>query len=287
MDSTCNDGDSQRDRLTSHTDPPDTDTASDTTSLYSWPPTKAEEDDAFKSIHTYLVKHTYPNDATRDEKRRLRERSSSFVVQDGVLMHLSKKGKVFARVIRTQAERDVIVADMHAGVVGGNHFGQTATIKTVTERFWWGTVVKDIVTYIRSCDACQRTNPSNRPPPATLHPLPIVDLFHRWGIDLIGPLQESESGMKYIAVGTEYLTRWAEAQPIPDKSADSVHRFMMSIVCRFGCANMILHDQGKEFNNKLINELCDRATMGVAMTSAYHPQTNGLVPTTDIYYIDR
>ena len=31
----------------------------------------------------------------------------------------------------------------------------------------------------------------------------------------------------------------------------------------------------REFNNKLLNDLCDELKIAVAMTSAYHPQTNG------------
>ena len=40
--------------------------------------------------------------------------------------------------------------------------------------------------------------------------------------------------------------------------------------------NVLLHDQGREFNNKLVNDLCALMNTDVAMTSAYHPQSNGL-----------
>jgi hypothetical protein len=76
-------------------------------------------------------------------------------------------------------------------------------------------------------------------------------------------------------VATEYLSKWPEALPIPDKSAATVHRFVMSLVYRFGSAHIILHDQGKEFNNHLLEDLCNQMKIEVAMTSAYHPQTNG------------
>lgn len=78
-----------------------------------------------------------------------------------------------------------------------------------------------------------------------------------------------------MVVATEYLSKWVEAKAIPDKSAIEVHAFLMDIVFRFGSMNVLLHDQGREFNNNLINGLCHEMKTGVAMTSAYHPQTNG------------
>ncbi len=91
----------------------------------------------------------------------------------------------------------------------------------------------------------------------------------------MGPLEETPRGNKYLAVATEYLTKWAEAKAIPNKTADKVHGFLCDIVCRFGSCNVILHDQGREFNNNLVKELCARLSTQVAMSSTYHPQTNG------------
>ena len=59
-------------------------------------------------------------------------------------------------------------------------------------------------------------------------------IFHRWGIDMVGPMKETVRRNKYIVVDTEYLTRWPEAQAEPDKSAEGIHRFLTSLVCRYG-----------------------------------------------------
>jgi len=40
--------------------------------------------------------------------------------------------------------------------------------------------------------------------------------------DLVGPLQESDSGNRYILVVANYFTRWAEAFPLPNQEADTV-----------------------------------------------------------------
>jgi len=68
------------------------------------------------------------------------------------------------------------------------------------------------VTYVyrfcSSCIVCQKTNAANKPAPAKLHPIRVSSrLFHRWGVDLVGPLNKSNQGNSYICVFTEYLTR--------------------------------------------------------------------------------
>jgi hypothetical protein len=151
------------------------------------------------------------------------------------------------------------------------YFGQ------ITERVYWRNIANDVRDFVRGCDMCQKVNFLNKPPPATLHPVPVKGLFHRWGIDLVGPMAETVGGNKYIVVATEYLTRWPVAEAITDKSAESVHRFLMRLFSTYGTCQVLLHDQGREFNNLLVNGLCDALNIDVAMTSAYHPQTNGYI----------
>ena len=79
------------------------------------------------------------------------------------------------------------------------------TIEKITKRFWWRGVSADVREYVRTCGPCQRANPNNRPPPATLHPVKVPGIFYRWGIDLVGPLKETANGNKYVIVATEYL----------------------------------------------------------------------------------
>ena len=96
------------------------------------------------------------------------------------------------------------------------------------------------------------------------------------GIDLIGPLNVTRRGHRYIFVATEYLTRWAEASPIPDKSAATVAHEVMKLVYRFRVTSILMHDQGREFCNKLNSIITTELRIQNAISSAYHPQTNGL-----------
>lgn len=182
----------------------------------------------------------------------------------------------FIKVLVKDDDKKRIIEIMHQDLVGGCHFGQEATWEKVSSRFWWRGQCEDVRTFVRGCSTCQLSNASNKPPPSTLHPIPVHEIFHRWGVDLIGPLHETSKGKKYIIVATEYLTKWAEVKAVRDKSADSVHSFLMKLVFRFGPCAVLLHDQGREFCNVLVEGLCQRLGIGDARSSAYHPQTNGL-----------
>ena len=143
----------------------------------------------YEDVYMYLQSNTYHEGYSKSDKRALRQKALPFVVDGGILKH--KSGDKYCRVVVDPAERDRIVESLHANPVGGSHYGQTATIRKVTNRFWWRSVAADTREFVRGCPACQKANPLNKPPPATLHPVAVGDLFHRWGIDLIGPLIET------------------------------------------------------------------------------------------------
>ena len=121
-----------------------------------------------------------------------------------------RNGQTLCRVVVDVNKRDRIVESLHADPIGCGHYGQTATIRKVTDRFWWCSVSTDTREYVRGCAVCQKANRLNRPPPASLHLVAVGGLFRRWGIYLVGPLKKTVNGNKYIVVATEYLSKCPE-----------------------------------------------------------------------------
>lgn len=95
------------------------------------------------------------------------------------------------------------------------------------------------------------------------------------GIDLI-QLPVSSSGNRYCITLTDYFSKWAEAMPIPTKEATHVADFLCKMIFRHGCPEEIISDQGREFCNQVINRLEELTGFRHRVTSAYHPQSNGL-----------
>ena len=48
-------------------------------------------------------------------------------------------------------------------------------------------------------------------------------------------------------------------------------------MCRHGCFDVQINDQGREFVNQVCDELHKLTGVEKRVTSAYHPQANGLV----------
>eukprot|EP01116_Phalansterium_solitarium_P015395 TRINITY_DN339_c0_g1_i2.p1 TRINITY_DN339_c0_g1~~TRINITY_DN339_c0_g1_i2.p1 ORF type:complete len:947 (-),score=63.67 TRINITY_DN339_c0_g1_i2:465-3221(-) len=157
------------------------------------------------------------------------------------------------------------------------HMGRKRTYESVKMHYYWLGMYDDVEAYVKSCDKCQRVknNPLGKSA-SSLHPIHSSRTFERGVIDLIGPLTETASGMKYIAVWTDHFSKYAFATPIPSKEAVEVARFVLRIIREYGTPEILQSDQGREFNNQLLAELAKAFQIDHRVSSAYHPQTNGI-----------
>ena len=84
-------------------------------------------------------------------------------------------------------------------------------------------------------------------------------------------------GNKYIITLVDYFSKWPEAEALPDKTTKGVALFLYKTMCRFGCSKIIISDQGREFVNRVNQEMFELTKTNHRVSTAYHPQTNGLV----------
>ena len=100
------------------------------------------------------------------------------------------------------------------------------------------------------------------------------DVVH---IDLVGPLPPSQ-GFTYLLTCVDRYTRWPEAIPLTSSTAEVVAQALLSgWISRFGVPSTIITDCGRQFESKLWNNLMSLIGSKRARTTAYHPQTNGMV----------
>jgi len=84
--------------------------------------------------------------------------------------------------------------------------------------------------------------------------------LEKWAIDFIGPIQppRKKSGTWYIITTTEYLTRWAEAQPVKDCTPTIAAKFFFEcVLTRLGCHKILMSDRGTHFLNEKINMILE------------------------------
>ena len=112
--------------------------------------------------------------------------------------------------------------------------------------------------------------------PVEMQPIAVQGIYHRVGIDMIGPLQNSKSGHKYIITAVDYMSKNIEAQAVSNKSSKTTAElFYRDIVCRHGTPVEVVTDQGGEFQGEF-QALLDKCGIDHRLTSPYHPQANGL-----------
>lgn len=106
----------------------------------------------------------------------------------------------------------------------------------------------------------------------------LIEPFNTVGIDIIGPLPKSKSGKKFIILAIDHFSRYLEGKALAHKSAAEVAKFLVeNIFLRYGKVKILLSDQGKEFRNKIIENICQIINCKKAYSSVYNPKSNGCI----------
>jgi cleavage and polyadenylation specificity factor subunit 1 len=158
-----------------------------------------------------------------------------------------------------------------------SHPGVRTTQKQLTERYVWPGMNKDIRNWTLQCLPCQRTK-VNRHNRAPIQSIPTTGgKFSQVHLDLVGPLPINK-GQRYIMTAVDRYTRWPEAIPIPDATAETVaDAFIAHWISRYGVPTSITTDRGAQFESHLWRRLMHLMGTTKIRTTSYHPQANGLV----------
>lgn len=115
-------------------------------------------------------------------------------------------------------------------------------------------------------------------PLASLAPLPIIKTpIEHIAMDFVGPLAKTARGALSMLVILDYATRYPEAVPLWNMTSTMVSWVLMRFFAQVGLPREIFTDQGAPFTSVHIKQLCKLLQLHQIFTSAYHPQTDGLV----------
>ena len=139
---------------------------------------------------------------------------------------------------------------------------------------------ESIEKYVNSCLKCQQNKVSRQRFRLPLFPMTAPSTCWRtMGVDLITDLPQTVEGYSAVCVFVDHLSRMVRLVPtIRELSTEGFAKlFMREVFPHYGLPSYIVSDRGGQWNSGFFRALCERAGITLALSSAHHPQTNGLV----------
>uniref|UniRef100_A0A7I4XX54 RNA-directed DNA polymerase n=1 Tax=Haemonchus contortus TaxID=6289 RepID=A0A7I4XX54_HAECO len=231
-----------------------------------------EEDEDFSLVLDALRKD--------DLNRTLRMRGTNnwirvadFVMENGNLKMYTEEGALVCVV--PKSARYEVFHEAHAGELAG-HFSAFKLLKKMRKEVFWPTMTQDVSRWTKECQRCFVHNP--RPvgiPP--LKPIVTTKPYELIGVDVL-ELGLTSSGNKYAVTVIDHFSKFAQAYPTADKSAETVAKVIFERWIVDGCRwpKAILSDKGGEFENRVMEELMKVTKIQHITTKGYNPRENGI-----------
>ena len=181
------------------------------------------------------------------------------------------------RLVVPRTQRNFVLSQAHDAPLGG-HLGSDKTMSKIQDSFYWVNMRRDVRQYCQACDQCAARKPVLHHRRAPMKSFVVGSPMERVTTDIMGPLDRTVSGNKYILVVTDVFTKWTEAYTLRNIESKTVARkFVEEWVCRYGAPRVLHSDQGRQFESSLFKEMCKLLGIKKTHTTALRPQANGQV----------
>lgn len=198
---------------------------------------------------------------------------TTYIIKNGILYQ--RQGMIEALALPQCLTQKVM--ELGHSVPWAGHLAFQKSLRRIASRFVWPGMYIQLKEFCATCQTCQLTSPRGVPR-AQLQPLPLIATpFDRIGMDIVGPLEKSSSGHRYILVICDYATRYPEAFPLRSITARHVANCLIQLFSRVGIPREILTDCGTNFLSKLLQQVYGLLGIKGIRSTPYHPQTDGLV----------
>ena len=232
---------------------------------------RQRKDPELLQVILYLEGGVLPADDNR--AREIALTHSQYEIVDSILYYVEKDNTL--RVIPATEDRKRLFDEAHSGTLG-SHLRNAKIHGQLAKHYWWPRMRADITSWYRGCLTCAARYVGQAVRPL-LTPVPVEGPFHRVGVDVL-QLPVSARGNKYAIVFMDYLTKWPEVFPAKDQSAYTIAKTLVEkVIPRHKVPAKLLSERGAAFLSKLLAEVYHLMGIKKVNTTAYHPQTDGLV----------
>lgn len=204
------------------------------------------------------------------ETRKLLQQYHKLQMINGVIYRqVLTEGGVVLQCLIPRSCRQRLFTALHHDM---GHPGREKTLLLFRQRCYWPTMSRDVTEMVSQCRRCicrkGVTPVAPLTPITSSYPLELVCMDYL--------LVEPSCGYEHLLVITDHFTKFAKVVPTKNESALSTARALYDhFITVYGVPSRIHSDQGRNFESKVIRQLC--ALMGIAKshTTPYHPMGNG------------
>jgi transposase InsO family protein len=171
-----------------------------------------------------------------------------------------------------EPKRSELLTRLHSQL----HRGADSLFKQVwREGFFWPSLRRDCQNRVALCRSCIAYNVARE----GFHPLQSLQAnspFDHIAVDSLGPLTLTNKGNVYILILVDVRSRFLVTRPLPDLSMATMARALYEIFAIFGPPKIMQSDNGSEYINRLVEELCQQAGVDKRRVAPFNPRANGL-----------
>ncbi|GJP80846.1 hypothetical protein CLOP_g11046 [Closterium sp. NIES-67] len=171
-----------------------------------------------------------------------------------------------------------LLLEEYHDVLYAGHFGSNKTLTGIAKHYYWPHLAEDVQKFVTSCDTCQRMKSSKQKKAGLLQPLPVPE--QPWqvvSLDFITALPPTSSGHDAILVVVDKFSKMGHFIPTHTtaRTEETAQLFVRYIISQHGIPTTLITDRDPKFTSKFWKELMSLLGTKLAMSSAYHPQTDG------------
>lgn len=156
------------------------------------------------------------------------------------------------------------------------HGGILKTINRIRRHYYWPSMQRDIGKYIRECEVCNATKPSNK---CLVQPMGKYrdpeKPFKMIAMDYVGPETRTSRGNKYTVVAIDIFSKFVVMKPLRTASTEATIEFLQSeVFYKYGVPAIIISDNGPQLRSMAFAQFLAKHNVAHWKTAAYHAQAN-------------